>query len=346
MRPAAPEDAPAICDLLNAVDVVEPGRPETDLATVESSLVRPEADLERNSWPAFEDGALVACGLLWEESGAERIDVDHYVLPAHQEAGERLLDLLQDRAAERAAENGAGRAVVHLALNTAPTMDTARLARRGWRTLWRAHMLTRPLSAVADPVPALPPGLTPRDCTAEADRRRAHELLQESSAEHVDHQRRTYRQWLDDLGQGIDWSLVWIASLEGAGDVGAALTRDDRAAMAWIRSLGVREEARGRGGHRQPHGGPAAVHRARHDPPLRRGHLGTDAAGGHPGGVSAPRAPPAAPLGRRRGEAASVGRAGHGNPLPRSPVHARFTFRPPPREQGSLPSLGTRYTGT
>lgn len=134
-------------------------------------------------------------------------------------------------------------------------MDTARLARRGWRTLWRAHMLTRPLSAVADPVPALPPGLTPRDCTAEADRRRAHELLQESSAEHVDHQRRTYRQWLDDLGQGIDWSLVWIASLEGAGDVGAALTRDDRAAMAWIRSLVVREEARGRGvaGHLPRH---------------------------------------------------------------------------------------------
>lgn len=217
VRPAGPEDAPVICDLLNAVDVVELGRPETDLATVESSLVHPEADLERNSWPAFEDGALVPYGLLWDESGAERIDADHYVLPAHQEAGERLLDLLQARAAERAAENGAERAVVHLALNTAPTVDTARLARRGWRTVRRYHVLTRRLSAAADPVPALPPGLTLRDCTAEADRRRAHELLQESFAEHFDHQRRTYRQWLDDLGQGVDWSLVWIASLEGAG---------------------------------------------------------------------------------------------------------------------------------
>lgn len=153
VRPAAPEDAPVICDLLNAVDVVELGRPETDLATVESSLVHPEADLERNSWPAFEDGALVAYGLLWDESGAERIDVDHYVLPAHQEAGERLLDLLQARAVERAAENGAERAVVHLALNTAPTVDTARLTRRDWRTVRRYHVLTRPLSAAADPVP-------------------------------------------------------------------------------------------------------------------------------------------------------------------------------------------------
>lgn len=247
VRPAAPEDAPVIRDLLNAVDVVELGRPETDLGTVESSLVHPEADLERNSWLISEDGALVAFGLLWDDSGAERIDVDHYVLPAHQQAGERLLDLLQARAAERAAENGAERAVVHLALNTAPTMDTARLTRRGWKTVRRYHVLTRPLSAAADTVPELPPGLTLRDCTAEADRRRAHELLQETFAEHFDHQRRTYRQWLDDLGSGIDWSLVWIASLEGAGDVGAALTRDDRAAMAWISSLGVREEARGRG---------------------------------------------------------------------------------------------------
>ncbi|MEU4098246.1 GNAT family N-acetyltransferase [Streptomyces sp. NPDC026673] len=247
VRPAVPQDAPVICELLNAVDVVELGHPETDLGTVETSLLHPETDLERDSWLALEDGSPVAFGLLWDESGAERIDIDHYILPAHQDVGERLLDLMEARAAERAAENGAHRAVVHLALNSAPTMDTTRLTRRGWRTVRRHHVLTRPLSRAADTVPGLPPGLTLRDCTREADRRRAHELLQETFAEHFDHQHRTYPQWLDDLGTGIDWSLVWIASLQGSGDVGVALTRDDRAAMAWIRNLGVREEARGRG---------------------------------------------------------------------------------------------------
>ncbi|MEU1622669.1 GNAT family N-acetyltransferase [Streptomyces sp. NPDC005722] len=247
VRRATPADATVICELLNAVDVAELGRPETDLGTVETSLVHPEADLERNSWLLHEDGTPVAFGLLWDDSGAERIDVDHYVLPARQEAGERLLDLLQERAAERAAENGAERAVVHLSLNTEPTVDTALLTRRGWRTVRRYHVLTRPLSAAVDTVPELPPGLTLRDCVDEADRRRVHALLEETFSEHFDHQRRTYRQWLDDLGSGMDWSLVWIASLEGAGDVGAALTRDDRAAMAWIRNVGVRKEARGRG---------------------------------------------------------------------------------------------------
>ncbi|MEV4332233.1 GNAT family N-acetyltransferase [Streptomyces sp. NPDC049597] len=48
-------------------------------------------------------------------------------------------------------------------------------------------------------------------------------------------------------GARLDWSLVWIASLAGEGDVAVVLTRHDREAMGWIRNLGVRERARGRG---------------------------------------------------------------------------------------------------
>ena len=201
----------------------------------------------RNSWLAFRGGELVAYGLLWDDSGAERIDVDHYVLPGHQDAGERLIDLMEARAAERAAENGVECAVVHLALNIRPTLDTGSLRQRGWQTVRRYNVLTRPLSPVADPVPLPPAGLTLRDCVDEADRRRAHELVEETFAEHYDHHPRCYRQWVDDLGAGMDWSLVWIASQEGSGDVAVMLSRDDRTAMGWIRNLGVLKQARGRG---------------------------------------------------------------------------------------------------
>lgn len=247
VRPAAPEDAPAICALLNAVDIAEVGRPESDLGMVESDLIHPEADLVRNSWLAFRDGELVAYGLLWDESDAERIDVDHYVLPGHQDDGAILIELMEARAAERAGENGAERAVVHLALNVRPAFDTALLRSRGWRTVRRYNVLSRPLSGAADPVPAPPAGLILRDCVDEADRRRAHELVEETFAQHYDHHRRSYRSWLDDLGGGMDWSLVWIASQEGSGDVAVLLSRDDRTAMGWIRNLGVLEKARGRG---------------------------------------------------------------------------------------------------
>lgn len=247
VRPATPEDAPAVCALLNAVDVAEIGRPDTDLSTVETDLTRSEADLEHNSWLAFEDGGLVAYGLLWDDSGAERIDIDHYVLPEHQAAGAHLLDLIGIRAAQKAAANGADRAVVHLHLNVRPTLDTTLLTGRGWQTVRRYNVLSRPLSPAADQVPAPPAGLTLRDCRDEADRRRAHQLVEETFAEHYDHQPRSYEQWLEGRGKGIDWSLVWIVALAGSGDVAVVMTRNDRENMGWIQDLGVRKQARGQG---------------------------------------------------------------------------------------------------
>ncbi|GLF94458.1 GNAT family N-acetyltransferase [Streptomyces yaizuensis] len=252
IRPAVPADAPVVCRLLNAVDMIEIGREETDLGSVEADLVHPEAALAENSWLAFRGEELVGYGLMWDDSGADRIDMDQYVLPGHQDAAGRLLDLMEAQAVRRAAGNGAGRAVVHMHLNTNPTLDTALITARGWSAVRRYHVLTRPLTPTADaadpaPVQAAPAGLTLRDCTAEEDRRAAHALLQETFAEHFDHQPRDYHKWLADLGELIDWPLVWIASLDGHGDVAAMVTSNHRTAHGWINNLGVRKEFRGRG---------------------------------------------------------------------------------------------------
>ncbi|MEO3761982.1 GNAT family N-acetyltransferase [Streptomyces sp. B5E4] len=249
VRAARLDDAPAICALLNEIDVLEVGRPETDLHTVEADLKHPEADLPQNSWLAHAaDGTLVAYGLLWDESYAERIDVDHYVLPGHQDAGLRLLERMEARAAAKAAANGARRAVVHLHLNTAPTMDTALLGARGWHVVRRYHVMTRDVAPVTDPTPVPPPGVRLRDCTAEPDRRRTHALLQRAMSEHFDFQPQSYETWLaDPANASLDWSLAWIVHVDGLGDVGALRARDDRASMGWITTLGVMPEARGRG---------------------------------------------------------------------------------------------------
>jgi hypothetical protein len=176
VRPATLADAPAITELLNAVDLIEIGRPETDLHTVEADLKHPEADLERDSWLAFEGDRLVAYGLLWDESGGERIDIDHYVLPDHQDAGFEVFAAMEARALGKARDNGARRAVVHLHLNVRPTTDTARLRDRGWQDVRRYHVLRRPLDPAADVSPALPDGVRIRPCASEADRRLVHQL--------------------------------------------------------------------------------------------------------------------------------------------------------------------------
>ncbi|MGC9540414.1 GNAT family N-acetyltransferase [Streptomyces sp. UG1] len=248
LRPAGLTDAAAVTDLLNDIDRIEIGRPETDLHTVEADLKRPDVALDRDSWLVFDGDRLVAYGLLWDESGGERIDVDHYVLPDHQRAGEVILDALEARALAKARENGASRAVVHLHLNTRPTLDTDLIERRGWYVVRRYQVLQRPLKAVEDAVPELPPGIRLRACADEADRARVHALYQSSFAEHFDFQPRTYEQWLHDVeADTLDWSLVWIAGTEGLGDAGFLMARDDHEAMGWIRSIGVVREARGAG---------------------------------------------------------------------------------------------------
>ncbi|WP_149549356.1 GNAT family N-acetyltransferase [Streptomyces marokkonensis] len=247
-RPAALADAAAITALLNEVDEIEIGRPETDLHTVQADLKHPETDLERDSWLVLDGDRLVAYGLLWDESGGERIDIDQYVLPAHQPAAALVLEAMEARALEKARGNGAARAVVHLHLNVAPTLDTGLLRERGWRVVRRYHVLRRPLDRARDAVPEVPAGVRVRDCAAEADRLRVHELYQTSFAGHFDHQPRAYAPWLHDIdAERLDWSLVWIVSTDDLGDVGFLLARDDREAMGWIRSLGVLPAARGRG---------------------------------------------------------------------------------------------------
>ncbi|MEW2046786.1 GNAT family N-acetyltransferase [Streptomyces sp. NPDC005476] len=248
LRPASFADAPAVTGLLNEIDVIEIGRPETDLHTVEADLGRPGTDLERDSWLAFDGDRLVGYGLMWDESGGERVDVDHYVLPDRQEAGRLVLAAMEARALEKALGNGAERAVVHLHLNAEPTLDTSLLRLRGWSVVRRYHVLRRPLDRAGDMPPTPPAGVWLRSCAGEADRVRVHELYQASFAEHFDFQPRGYAQWSHDVdAAGLDWSLVWIAGTDESGDTGFLMARDDREAMGWIRSIGVLGEARGRG---------------------------------------------------------------------------------------------------
>ncbi|WP_409061560.1 GNAT family N-acetyltransferase [Streptomyces sp. SYP-A7185] len=248
VRPATFDDAPAVCALLNEIDLLEIGRADTELSALHADFKHSEVDLEHDSWLLSDGGGLIAYGLLWDESGGEQIDAEYFTLPGRPQASQYLLDLMEARAVELAAANGAHRAVVHLHLNTDPTVDLDALRERGWTPVRRYHSMVRPLSPDADRLPEPPPGVTLRPCLAEADRRRAHALLQKSFADHYDFHPRTYEQWQDDIdAASADWSLVWIAHVDGLGDAAVLRTHDGRISMAWIGHLGVLRQARGRG---------------------------------------------------------------------------------------------------
>ncbi|WP_415953169.1 GNAT family N-acetyltransferase [Streptomyces sp. KLOTTS4A1] len=248
VRPASLDDADAVCVLLNDVDEIEVGRRETAVGEILAEWKHPEVDLRRDSWLLHENERLVGYALLWDESGGERIDADLFLLPGSAEATRTLLELTEARAVERAAANGARRAVVHQGLHSNTTADQAVLRARGWRTVRRYHVLERALSPAEDTMPEPLPGVCLRPCADEADRRTVHALLQESFAEHFDHQPRTYEQWLHDIdADHADFSLIWIAREESLGDVAAIRTRNDGIGTGWISNLGVLRAARGRG---------------------------------------------------------------------------------------------------
>lgn len=241
VRAAALADAKLICDLINAVDLVEIGFAEYTPGEVFEDLKPASA-----SWLAFDGDQLVAYGALWDEYGNGRIDVDHYVRADHRPAGTHIIEQMLPKAAEAAAKNGASEAVVHLHLPPTSAMSDE-LPRLGWTVVRRHHVLKRPVSVEGDPLPAVPPGVVLRTAEHPDDQRVVYELLEESFKEHFDHQPRSYQLWREAVSaDDLDWSLVWIASLDGR-DVGAMLARNNRATMGWVRSLGVLKSARGRG---------------------------------------------------------------------------------------------------
>ncbi|MFF4895862.1 GNAT family N-acetyltransferase [Streptomyces sp. NPDC001068] len=248
VRPATLADAPAVTELLNQIDRIEIGRPETDLHTVEADFKRPGSDLSRDSWLAFDGERLVAYALVWDKSQGERIDADHYVLPDQQHAGRVLLAALEARALEMARANGARRAVLHLYLNATPTIDQALLRTRDWTVVRRYHVLEKTLQPAEGLRPEPPAGVRVRPCSGEGDREAVYALHQAAFVGHFDFRPRTYRQWLSDIdAEGLDWSLVWIAGTGTLGDAGFLVAQDDREAMGWIRSIGVLREARAQG---------------------------------------------------------------------------------------------------
>ncbi|MFD8154364.1 GNAT family N-acetyltransferase [Streptomyces sp. NPDC059720] len=251
LRPATLEDAAEICDLINKIDVIETGAPDTEPAEVVRDMTLSGTRPETDTWLSYDtDGTLVGYALVCDSHGTGRIDADHYSLPEHQDAGAALLDLMASRAVAIARTNGRDEAVCHLYLRERPTLDPALLRERNWRPVRRYSLLSRAVAADTTSPPPAEPGLSVRPCASEEDLRLAHDLIEQAFTHHFAHHPVTFEQWCEGLATptgDVDPSLVWLAHVDGTGPVGALAAHDNRKAMGWVRQLGVTEGARGRG---------------------------------------------------------------------------------------------------
>lgn len=115
------------------------------------------------------------------------------------------------------------------------------------RIYWR---MTRSLDDIAPARPAPPPGVTLEVATAPSQRDDLYEVYCASFNGHFGYTHRTRDQYIDAItnGDGSTPDRWWLARLDGS-PIALCIQDDSRAESdtAWVRTLGVVPQARGRG---------------------------------------------------------------------------------------------------
>jgi mycothiol synthase len=248
VRAATLEDAELIGALVAEVDLAEVGTADYGVDEIREDLSGPSTHMPDDTWLAFQGDKLVCYGILWDEHGHERIDLDHYPAPGHSEAGLEVLGLMLARARQITRSRGLDKAVVHLNLTPVSPLALGELPERGWRCIRRHNVMSKAVSPETDLVPETPPGISLRHPEGEEDKRIAHSLVSQAFAEHFDFHPVSYEEWVAAQRDRFDAEFSWIASLtspDGSSeDVGVLLSRNNRETMGWVRSLGVLKQAR------------------------------------------------------------------------------------------------------
>ncbi len=246
MRPASPDDVPAIAEVLLADDLADTGQSVYD------------ADFVRNQWavPRFDpaqDGRLVlgagdlvvGFGNVLPEGDA-RVKSWGVIHPRHRGlgVGSALFGWIESRASERLA--GVEGATFEHSINDVDEAARGIVLARGLALVRSFRHMQIDLDGPRDP--GLPPaGTRIRSIEAEADLRRAHAVFVEAFEDEWGYRVIPFEEWraLEVDIPGFDPSL-WLLATEGGEAVGALNASSDER-RGWIGEIGVRRASRGRG---------------------------------------------------------------------------------------------------
>ena len=206
--------------------------PDTELADLLDEWR--ELDLGRDAWLWEADGAPIAFGSI--RGRGEKWHLDGYVHPEHRGRGlgAEILRLGEERAREGGGE------LVHSGTLHADEPARALFEGSGYRFV-RAF-LRMSIELVDDvPDPTLGPGLR---LVVPDDDAEVHAVVQESFADHWDHQPRSLEEFLQ-RHEAVDRSL-WRGVRDGDRLVAVAVN-EQRFGGGWVGRLGTLRDWRGRG---------------------------------------------------------------------------------------------------
>ena len=254
VRRPVPQDVESVFELVDAGDRHLLGRPDSTVAEIRELMELPRSPLDTDHWLVERDGRVVAWGLVMDEGGVSRLDVDVYVhpdLPLADRAAIRgaLFSALLDRTAERAAAVDGGELTVVAGCIVGDTEYETALAGNGFVAKRRFSRMRIDL-APDRPFPAAPDGVELEPFDPARDWVEWHAILESSFADHWGHEPRSLADFRTSV-EAMDQPELdrWrFARLDGrrAGICQTSGRYADHGG-GWVLNLGVQREARGRG---------------------------------------------------------------------------------------------------
>ncbi|MDX6512712.1 MAG: mycothiol synthase [Gaiellaceae bacterium] len=242
LRPATPEDAPAVAELMNACEADET---EETMSAHDVLHFWHGLDLARNTLVVVApDGSLAGVAEM-SKRGDALVVVDGYVHPDHNARG--VGTTLVELGEKRARELMGGRGCVHIPTLTSNEAATSLLERRGYRDARHFLRMVIDLDDDPPPEPQWPEGLDARPFQEE-HAAAFHAALEDAFADEWGHAHEPYEDWharrvaVDGFDPTL-WRAVWDGE-----EIAAVIVVDwQRFGMGWVGSVGVRGRWRRRG---------------------------------------------------------------------------------------------------
>ena len=234
VRPASSDDFAAIAELFGSVEEAVNGRP-SQLDAFAVDLWLQTISFETNTWLLEDEGQLVAGAFAqkFERSGNSA----GAVRPSAwgRGLGSRLIELIEGSLADEGAER------IHTWTVAGDTAADDLVRGRGFREVRRFWEMAIELDE-EPPEPSVPV-----DSLAEEDAQAFHAALEESFADHWEHEPESFEKWWTRQRRRVNYDLSLWFVIKDRDEIAGVARNEARPPAGWVGALGVREAWRGRG---------------------------------------------------------------------------------------------------
>ena len=236
-RPLTMADVRAVFEVMAAQEEHDVGTVDIEEADIVGDWQRPSFDVAASTIGVFDGDRLVAYG---EVGGEQRSDAAVHPAYRGRGLGTAIAAWIRDTARSR------GDRVVGMPVPQGSASDLL-LAALGYHVRWESWLLELPPGQEIEPQP-LPPGYAFRTALTDAERRAAHEVVEDAFLEWSERARSSYEDFEATTVRrpGFEpWHLRTVVDADGA-TVGVCFTSVN-GETAYVAQLAVRRDQRGRG---------------------------------------------------------------------------------------------------